>query len=128
MILTIAKVNRTLREGISKKTGKQYSFESLGIAPVEDVLTDINGDEFERAERWCNGISVDGVTNNWDEGDIVKINLVQKTVDARDGGKIEVINFVLPEGTEVMVKKADPVPEEAPAKTADEEVDIEDEF
>lgn len=105
MIITIAKINRTLREGVSKKTGKQYSFESLGIAPQEEDLMDINGDSFKREERWVNGISKPGVTDDWNEGDQVKINLVRKTVPKRDGGTMEVINFALPEGVEPMVKK-----------------------
>ena len=108
MKITIAKANRQLREGISKKTGKEYSFESLGIAPEEDTLTDINGDEFQKGDRWINGISVDGVTDDWDEGDKVKILVIQKNVTGRDGGQMDVINFKLPEGTEAMVKKATP--------------------
>lgn len=119
MILKIAKINRTLREGISKKTGKQYSFESLGIAPLEDTLTDINGDAFERGDRWVNGISVEGVTDDWDEGDQVKINLIKKIVKARDGSDMEVINFALPEGAEAMVKKANPVEPTAEGEDGD---------
>jgi hypothetical protein len=115
MIITIAKINRQLREGVSKKTGKEYSFESLGIAPEEETLTDINGDEFSRNDRWLNGISVEGVTNDWDEGDKVKILLIQKTVKGRDGTDKEVINFKLPEGTEAMVEKATKQEPEAPA-------------
>lgn len=103
--ITIAKINRQLREGVSKKTNKPYSFESLGIAPVEDVLMDINGDEFNREGRWLNGSSVKGVTDDWAEGDVVKLLIIQKKVAGRDGGMKDVINFKLPEGTEVMVKK-----------------------
>lgn len=117
MIITIAKINRTLREGTSKKTGKPYSFESLGIAPQEDTLTDINGDTFARDSRWLNGSSTKGVTDDWAEGDQVKINLVRKVVDSRDGGKKEVINFALPEGVEAMVKKYQGTSE--PEETAD---------
>lgn len=105
MIITIAKINRQLREGVSKKTGKEYSFESLGIAPLEDKLTDINGDEFDRAGRWLNGSSVKGVTDDWAEGDKVKILLITKKVPGRDGTMKDVINFKLPEGTEAMVQK-----------------------
>lgn len=105
MVVTIAKVNRTLREGISKKNGKPYSFESLGIAPAEMELTDINGDTFDRNDRWLSGFSVKGVTENWAEGDKVKINLVRAMVKAKDGTDKEVINFRLPEGVDPMVKK-----------------------
>jgi hypothetical protein len=105
MIITINKVNRVLREGISKKTGKPYSFESLGIAPNEDKLTDINGDEFDRAGRWINGISKKGTTEQWGEGDKIKILLLRKNVMTKEGEK-EVINFSLPEGTDSMVEKA----------------------
>jgi len=105
MIVTIAKINRQLREGTSKKTGKPYSFESLGIAPLEDTLTDINGDEFARDGRWLNGSSVKGVTDDWAEGDKVKILLVQKKVPGRDGSMKNVINFSLPQGTDAMVQK-----------------------
>jgi hypothetical protein len=122
MQIVIAKINRTLREGISKKTGKEYSFESLGIAPVEDTLTDINGDTFQRGDRWANGISVKGVTDDWNEGDTVKINIVRKKVEARDGSQMEVINFKLPEGVEPMVKKATAKPVEEP-KEDEEEID-----
>lgn len=105
MRITIAKINRQLREGTSPKTNKPYSFESLGIAPKEDVLMDINGIEFARDSRWLNGSSVPGVTDNWAEGDVVLINLIQKEVIARDGSKKKVINFKLPEGVEPMVQK-----------------------
>lgn len=105
MIITIAKINRQLREGVSKKTNKPYSFESLGIAPLEDKLTDINGDEFERDGRWLNGSSVKGVTDDWVEGDKVKILLLRKTVPSKDGTMKEVINFSLPQGTSAMVQK-----------------------
>ena len=108
---TIAKINRQLREGVSKKTGKEYSFESLGIAPLEDTLMDINGDEFPRDGRWLNGTSVKGVTDDWAEGDKVKILLIKKTVPGRDGNMKEVINFKLPEGADAMVKKASNEPE-----------------
>lgn len=104
--ITIAKINRQLREGVSKKTGKPYSFESLGIAPLEDKLTDIDGDEFDRAGRWLNGSSVKGVTDDWAEGDKVRINLVVKKVPGRDGNMKEVINFKLPEGKDPMVQKS----------------------
>lgn len=106
MILTIGKINRQRRQGVSKKTGKEYDFESLGIAPVEDTLIDINGDEFPRNDRWVNGTSIAGVTDDWGEGDKVKINLIRKVVPTRDGGTKEVINFKLPEGAEAMVEKA----------------------
>lgn len=105
MQITIAKINRQLREGTSKKTGKPYSFESLGIAPQEEKLLDINGDEFERDGRWLNGSSVPGVTDDWAEGDKVKINLLRKKVIGRDGQEKEVINFRLPDGVEPMVQK-----------------------
>jgi len=106
MIITIAKINRTLREGISKKTGKPYSFESLGIAPLEDTLIDINGDTFERDGRWLNGSSVKGVTEEWSEGDKVKLLLIQKSVVGKDGGQKNVINFSLPEGVPALVSKS----------------------
>lgn len=105
MKIKIAKINRQLREGTSPKTGKPYSFESLGIAPVEDTLIDINGLDFAREGRWLNGSSVKGVTDDWAEGDVVLINLIQKEVIGRDGTKKKVINFKLPEGVEPMVKK-----------------------
>lgn len=105
MKITIAKINRQLREGTSAKTGKPYSFESLGIAPQEETLMDINGIEFTRDGRWLNGSSVPGVTDEWQEGDVVLINLIQKRVMGRDGNEKEVINFKLPEGVEPMVKK-----------------------
>lgn len=105
MKITIAKINRQQREGVSKKTGKEYSFESLGIAPKEDTLMDINGLEFPRDGRWLNGYSVSGVTDDWQEGDVVLLNLVQKEVVGRDGNKKKVINFRLPEGVEPMVQK-----------------------
>lgn len=105
MKINIAKINRQLREGVSKKTNKEYSFESLGIAPVEDTLTDINGIEFQREGRWLNGSSVAGVTDDWAEGDIVLVNLIQKDVVGRDGATKKVINFKLPDGIEAMVKK-----------------------
>lgn len=105
MKITIAKINRQLREGTSAKTGKEYSFESLGIAPEEDTLMDINGIEFQRDGRWLNGSSVPGVTDDWAEGDVVLINLIQKDVVGRDGQPKKVINFKLPEGVDPMVKK-----------------------
>lgn len=105
MKITIAKINRQLREGTSPKTGKPYSFESLGIAPKEDTLVDINGLDFQRDGRWLNGSSVKGVTEEWAEGDVVLINLIQKEVATRDGGMKKVINFKLPEGVEPMIKK-----------------------
>lgn len=105
MLIHIAKINRQLREGTSPKTGKHYSFESLGIAPQEETLMDINGDEFARDGRWLNGISKSGVTDNWAEGDQVKINLIQKVVTTKAGEQKSVINFVLPEGVDPMVKK-----------------------
>ena len=98
-------MRRELKEGTSAKTGKPYSFESFGIAPLETKLTDINGDEFERGDRWINGASVKGVTEEWSEGDKVKVLIVRKMVTGRDGGEKEVINFKLPEGTPAMVEK-----------------------
>lgn len=118
MIITIAKLRRELKEGVSAKTGKPYSFESFGIAPLETKLTDINGDEFDRGDRWINGSSVKGVTEDWAEGDRVKVNVVRKTVQGRDGKPKEVINFKLPEGVEPMVQKF---------VTVDTDADIEDE-
>ena len=105
-IITIAKVSRTLREGVSKKTNKPYSFESLGIAPLEETLMDINGDEFARDGRWLNGTSVKGVTDGWAEGDKVKLLLIRKTVPTKDGSMKEVINFSLPEGVPALVSKS----------------------
>lgn len=107
MKITISKINREKREGVSKKTNKAYSFESLGIAPKEDTLTDINGIEFPRDGRWLNGSSVAGVTDNWKEGDVVLINLIQKEVEGRDGKIKKVINFKLPEGIDPMVQRAE---------------------
>lgn len=114
MIITIAKVNRTLREGISKKTNKPYSFESLGIAPLEETLMDINGDEFARDGRWLNGSSVKGVTEGWAEGDKVKLLLVKKVVPTKDGTMKEVINFSLPEGVPALVSKSQTAGEPEP--------------
>ena len=121
MIITIGKISRQRRQGVSKKTGREYDFESLGIAPQEDTLTDINGDEFQRDGRWLNGSTVDGVTTNWGEGDRVKILLVRKTVPTRDGGYKEIINFKLPEGTEAMVEKASTTSEPAKPEVVDNE-------
>lgn len=112
MKITIAKINRQRRQGVSKKTGKEYDFESLGIAPQEDTLMDINGLEFQREGRWLNGSSVDGVTDDWAEGDVVLLNLVRKDVTGRDGSMKNVINFRLPEGVEPMVQKASERPQE----------------
>lgn len=120
-VITIAKINRQQRDGISKKTGKAYSFESLGIAPVEDTLIDINGDEFERDGRWINGSSSPAVTDGWDEGDKIKIQILRKMVPGRDGVMKEVINFNLPEGVEAMVKKASATP--ATPDTPEDDVD-----
>jgi hypothetical protein len=106
-VITIAKISRQRRQGVSQKTGKEYDFESLGIAPLEDTLTDINGDEFTRDGRWLNGSSVDGVTDKWEEGDKIKVLLVEKEVRTKDGGKKKVINFTLPKGTPALVKKAE---------------------
>lgn len=106
MIIEIDKINRQRRQGISKKTGKEYDFESMGILPKESTLMDINGDEFERGDRWVNGSSIGGVTDDWGEGDKVKVQIIQKEVTARDGSKKWVINFALPKGTEAMVEKA----------------------
>lgn len=106
MIITIAKVNRQQRDGISKKTGKPYSFESFGIAPLEETLTDINGDEFAREGRWLSGSSVKGVTEDWAEGDKVKVLLLRKKVVGKDGVEREVIDFKLPEGTPALVSKS----------------------
>lgn len=103
--ITIAKLRRELKEGVSAKTGKPYSFESFGIAPLETKLMDINGDEFDRGDRWINGSSVKGVTEDWAEGDVVKVNIVRKMVTARDGSMKEVLNFRLPDGVPAMVKK-----------------------
>lgn len=110
MIITISKLNRQLREGTSAKTGKPYSFESFGIAPLEDKLMDINGDEFNREGRWLNGSTVEGVTESWEEGDKVKVLVIRKKVIGRDGNEKEVINFKLPEGTEPMVEKSKTAP------------------
>lgn len=123
MKITIAKVSRQLREGVSKKTGKEYSFESFGIAPLEDTLMDINGDEFPRDGRWLNGATVKGVTEDWNEGDVVKVNIVRKMVPTRDGGQKEVLNFRLPEGVEPMVQKAT---ERAPQQETPDDVDPDD--
>lgn len=109
MKITIARIIRRTHEGISKKTGKPYSFESMSIAPLEDVLMDINGDEFARDGRWLGGKTVKGVTENWVEGDQVKINLVRRKYQKKDGsGEAEGIDFALPEGIDPMVKKYAP--------------------
>lgn len=101
MIVTIQKLNR--KESISKKTGKP--FQQLGIAPLETTLTDINGDTFEREDRWISGFGKAGVTDNWAEGDRVKINLVRVKGKKRDGTEGEFINFQLPVGVDPMVAK-----------------------
>lgn len=121
MQIVIAKINRQLREGVSSKTKKPYSFESLGIAPIEDTLMDINGDEFARDGRWLNGSSVKGVTDEWAEGDKVRVNLIRKMVTGRDGTTKEVINFKLPEGVEPMVKKFSTSDEPTPTDEVSEE-------
>jgi hypothetical protein len=115
MIVTVAKINRTMREG------KKGPFESLGIAPLEDNLMDINGDEFQRDGRWLSGFGRKGVTDDWKEGDKVKINLVRVKGKKGDGTEGEFINFKLPEGVEPLVSKADEV------NKADE-VDLTDDF
>lgn len=109
MKITIAKVNRQLREGFSQKTKKEYSFTSLGIAPAEDKLTDINGIEFERDGRWLNGTDVPGVTDEWNEGDVVLVNLIQKQVTTKSGETKTVINFKLPEGVDPLISKKNSV-------------------
>lgn len=101
MIITIAKINR--KEAISKKNNKP--FQQLGIAPVETTLTDINGDTFSRDDRWISGFGKVGVTDDWAEGDKVKINLIRVTGKKRDGSAGEFINFRLPEGVNPMVEK-----------------------
>ena len=101
MNITIARINR--KEAVSKKTGK--TFEQLGIAPIETTLIDINGDSFEREERWLSGFGKIGVTDTWAEGDVVKINLVRVKGAKRDGTMGEFINFQLPVGVDPMVKK-----------------------
>lgn len=101
MVITIAKINR--KEQISKKTNKP--FQQLGIAPIENTLIDINGDSFERADRWIGGFGKAGVTDNWTEGDKVKINLVRVKGKKRDGTEGEFINFQLPVGVDPMVEK-----------------------
>lgn len=101
MIVTIAKLNRKV--AISKKNGKE--FEQVGIAPIEDTLFDINGDQFQRNERWISGFGRAGVTDNWEELDQVKINLVRVKGKKRDGSEGEFINFQLPVGVDPMVKK-----------------------
>lgn len=100
MVVTIAKVNR--KEGTSKK-GKAY--QQLGIAPLETTLIDINGDSFEREDRWISGFGKIGVTDNWAEGDKVKINLVRVKGMKRDGTEGEFINFEMPKGVDPMVEK-----------------------
>lgn len=116
MIITIVKISRQRRQGISKKTGKEYDFESLGIAPLEDTLTDIDGDEFERNGRWINGSSTEGVTDDWSEGDKVRVLLIEKEVTGQDGNLKKVINFSLSKSKEALVKKAEntePDPEDS---------------
>lgn len=107
MNITIAKINR--KEGESKlkkdKNGNPLKFEQLGIAPLESILIDINGDSFERQDRWLSGFGKAGVTDNWTEGDVVKINLIRVQGKKRDGTASEFINFRLPEGVDPMVKK-----------------------
>ena len=106
MIVTIQKISRQRRQGVSKKTGKEYDFESLGILPFEDKLIDIDGEEFDRDERWLNGSAVDGVTDDWGEGDKVRVRLIEKEVPTRDGGRKKVINFSLSKDKPAMVEKA----------------------
>ena len=101
MIVTITKINR--KESVSKKTGKP--FQQLGIAPLENTLIDINGDSFEREDRWLSGFGKSGVTDNWVEGDKVKINLVRVKGVKRDGTMGEFINFQLPVGVDPMIEK-----------------------
>jgi hypothetical protein len=105
-VITIAKINRQRRQGVSKKTGKEYDFESLGIAPVEDVVLDIDGEEIARDGRWLNGSSVEGVTDDWGEGDKVRLRVIEKEVVGRDGAKKKVLNFSLPKYKDPMVEKA----------------------
>lgn len=101
MVITIARINR--KKAISKKTGKEY--EQLGIAPIEDTLMDINGDSFARDGRWLSGFGKSGVTDNWIEGDQVKVNLVRVKGKKADQSEAEFINFQLPVGVDPMVKK-----------------------
>jgi hypothetical protein len=115
MIVTISKINRTMREG------KKGPFESLGIAPEEDNLMDINGDSFVRDGRWLSGFGRKDVTDSWKEGDKVKINLVRVKGKKGDGTDAEFINFKLPEGVEPLVSKADEAKKE-------EEVDLTNDF
>ena len=101
MVVTISRLNR--KEVISKKNGKP--FQSLGIAPLEDTLVDINGDSFARDGRWLSGFGKVGVTDDWGEGDKVKIILVRVKGKKADGSEAEFINFKLPEGVDPMVEK-----------------------
>ncbi len=106
MIITIARINRgDFVEGVSKKSGKPFTYQKLGIAPMEETLMDINGDSFPRDSRWLSGFSVKGVTEGWAEGDKVKINIVRIKGKKRDGTDAEFLNFKLPEGVEPMVEK-----------------------
>ena len=84
MEITIARVNRT-----DRTSAKGNDYESLGIAPEQETLTDINGDEFSRDERWVNGFGEKGVTDDWGEGDIVKLNLVRVKVMNKEGNEVE---------------------------------------
>ncbi len=94
MIVTIEKLNRTTRQ--SKKTGKD--FESLGLLIKEQKLTDINGDELERGERWLSGFGRTGITDAWKEGDQVKILIIRKKGMGADGVEKEYLNFEQPKG------------------------------
>ncbi len=102
MIVTIEKVNRTVRQ--SKKTGKD--FESLGLLVTEQKLTDINGDELERGERWLSGFGRTGVTDAWKEGDQVKILIIRKMGKGADGVEKEYLNFDLPKGVSPIVSSS----------------------
>ena len=104
MIVTISKINRTIRQG------KKGDYESLGLAVAEDNLMDINGDSFLRDGRWLSGFGRKGVTDSWKEGDKVKINLLRVKGNKADGTPSEFINFKLPEGVEPLVESAEAVP------------------
>jgi hypothetical protein len=104
MIVTIDGINR------KPVTTKYGTTESIGILPIEETLTDINGDDFAREGRWLSGFKDKmGVTDSWKKGDKIKVNLVRKAGKKADGSATEYINFRLPEGTAPVVQEVVPV-------------------
>lgn len=120
MIVTIDGINRKM---ITTKYGER---ESIGIVPLEERVTDINGDEFALDGRWINGFKdKKSETDKWDKGVKVKIQIELKKYTRQDGSEAEAVNFRLPEGQSSIVEEAK-VETEAPvsAATADEPDDF----